>query len=258
MSLKALQAEFQAYVRDATGDENGFAAYLTTPRGGDASRRMHVYHHAYRARLGQVLREVFDKTWSYVGDEGFALALESYLVSHASRSPSLDDYGAAFPVHLAELWPGEPDVTELAWLDWSMRRVFDGEDAVPAEFDVLSELAGGAWDHAGFVLHPTLALRGVTTNVGALWSSFDQGAPLAPAPLDAPMAVRVWRKGLQPHFRMIDVIEAGALRDLVQGRSFAEVCDRLTRDGVDEPVDRAAALLAVWFHDELVVGLTNV
>lgn len=48
----------------------------------------------------------------------------------------------------------------------------------------------------------------------------------------APMAVRVWRKDLQPHFRMID--ECIAAR-----------------------VERAAALLAVWLEDGLIVRLKN-
>lgn len=258
MSLKALQADFQAYVRDEEERAGAFAAQLATPPGGDGARRMRVYHHAYRARLGQVLREVFDKTWSYLGDEAFDRAVETYVACHPSTSPSLDDFGAAFPEHVASLWPAEADVGELAWLDWAMRRVFDGEDAEVLDAGVLGRLSGEAWNTVGFAFHPTLTVRAVTTNVGALWAGLEEDSPLAPAALEAPMAVRVWRKDWRPHFRTIDAVEATALAEMVQGRTFAEVCERLTHERMQEPVERAAALLAVWLQDGLIVGLTNI
>ncbi|MGQ3066819.1 MAG: HvfC/BufC N-terminal domain-containing protein [Brevundimonas sp.] len=258
MSLKALQADFQAYVRDEEERAGAFAAQLATPAGGDGARRMRVYHHAYRARLGQVLREVFDKTWSYLGDEAFDRAVETYVACHPSTSASLDDFGAAFPEHVASLWPAEADVGELAWLDWAMRRVFDGEDAEVLDAGVLGRLSGEAWNTVGFAFHPTLTVRAVTTNVGALWAGLEEDSPLVPAPLEAPMAVRVWRKDWRPHFRTIDAVEATALAEMVQGRTFAEVCERLTHERMEEPVERAAALLAVWLQDGLIVGLTNI
>lgn len=257
MSLKALQTAFHAYVRGDDGQADSFSALLAIPPGGDGARRMRVYHHAYRARLGQVLHEVFDKTWSYLGDDAFGQAVESYIVRRPSTSPSLDDFGVAFPDYLASLSSSDASVAELAWLDWTMRRVFDGEDADALDAAVLGSLSGDDWNTVGFLFHPTLTVKAVTSNVAALWTGLDEDRPLMPAPLDAPMAVRVWRKDLQPHFRMIDVVETEALAAMVQGFSFAEVCARLNQDGVEEPVERAAALLAVWLQDGLIVGLTR-
>ncbi len=252
MSLLALQDEFQAYIR---GAETRFVDRLATPPGGDGARRMRVYHHAYRARLTGVLREVFEKTWAYLGDEAFNGAVEHYVEAQPSTSRSLDDYGAAFADTLAALLPREPDVAELAWLDWAMRRVFDGPDATPIDPAALAALGGDQWDGARFSLCPTLTIRAVTTNVGALWAGLDAGSPLMPAPLEGPMAVRVWRKGLQPHFRSIDPVEAAALEQLIQGATFAALCEDITRSGDPEPVERAAALLTVWLQDELIVGI---
>lgn len=257
MSLELLQADFQAYIRGNSEQPGGFAVRLATPAGGDDARRMRVYHHAYRARMGQVLREVFDKTWSFLGDDTFGLVVETYVAQHPSTSPSLDDFGACFPDHVAALWPADADVAELAWLDWTMRRVFDGEDAEALDIRVLATLPGDAWDTIGFRFHPTLTIRVVATNVGALWASLDEGSPLMPAPLQAPTAVRVWRKGLQPHFRTIDALEANALADMVRGRRFSDVCEALAHEQIEAPVERAAALLAAWMQDGLIVGLTN-
>ena len=252
MSLLALQSEFQAFIR---GADTTFHHRLATPPGGDGRRRMRVYHHAYRARLSGVLREVFDKTWCYLGDEAFDAAVARYVETHPSTSHSLDDFGARFPEHLARLMPAEVDVAELAWLDWAMRRVFDGHDAEPIDPAALAALGGDDWDHARFDLHPTLTIRAVTTNVGALWASLDAGSPLMPAPLETPLALRVWRKGLQPHFRTIDPLEAAALTQLVSGATFAGLCERLSRSHEPEPVERAAGMLTGWLQDGLIVGI---
>lgn len=255
MNLLALQNEFQAFIH---GAETTFLDRLATPPGGDGYRRMRVYHHAYRARLSGLLREVFGKTWSYLGDEAFDAAVTRYVESHPSTSRSLDDYGAAFPNHLAHLLPAEIDVAELAWLDWTMRRVFDGPDAEPIDPTALAALGGDDWDHARFDLHPTLTIRAVSTNVGALWASLDVGSPLMPAPLETPLAVRVWRKGLQPHFRTIGPLEAAALTQLCSGATFAGLCERLSRSREPEPVERAAGMLTGWLQDGLIVGVQTI
>lgn len=69
------------------------------------------------------------------------------------------------------------------------------------------------------------------------------------------MSLRVWRKGLQPHFRMIPIEEGAALWAIAGGRSFAALCEDLAGDGAADAPDRAARLLAVWLEDELIVDL---
>lgn len=252
-ALADLQADFQRFLLE--GHEGDFAQRLATPEGGDGRRRMGVYLFAYHARLGGVLADVFAKTRAWLGDARFDVARVRYIQMHRSRSPSLDDYGAGFPTLLGDLWPDEPDLAELAWLDLAMRRVFDGPDAAPLDPAVLVELDEAAWERVRFALCPTLMLGVVTTNVGALWASFDVGAPVLPPPLERPMEVRVWRKGLQPHFRLIDSAEADALRAMQAGATFAQICEGLARAVDGHPVERAGQLLSAWLQDELIVGL---
>lgn len=251
MSLLDVQGAFQAYVLH---DRQGDLATRVSGDPGEAQRRLGVYHHAYRARTAALLREVFDKTWSWLGDDRFEAAAAAYVSGHTSTSARLDDYGAGFPEFLARRWPAEPDVAELAWLDGAMRRVFDGPDAAPVRPERIAALSPDDWDRARLILHPTLTVRTVTTNVGALWAGLDAGSPVLPAALDGPMALRVWRKGLQPHFRTIPDGEEAALVRLGRGETFAAVCEDLARDGDDAPL-RAAALLAGWLEDALVVGI---
>lgn len=253
MTLLETQLAFQAYVLRDGGDD--LATRVRATGTVDARQRLGVYHFAYRARMSALLREAFDKTWTYLGDARFDEAVAAYVAEHVSASPSLDDYGSGFADLLARQMPNEPDAAELAWLDWSMRRVFDGPDAEAVTASRLASLSAGDWDRARLVLHPTLVLRTVTANVGALWASLDAGTPAMPPPLDEPMMLRVWRKGLQPHFRTIPAAEGAMLERLEQGESFAAVCEALAGEGTDDPTESAAAFLGAWLTDELIVDV---
>lgn len=254
MSLLALQDALQDHILGRGGD---IADHLEAPRGVNAAARLNVYHYAYRARLRDLLREAFDKTWSWLGDEAFDGVVTAYVETRHSASFSLDDYGAGFPAFLAQQLPREIEANELAWLERAMRKAFDGPDAAPLDPSRLAMLDDAAWDRARFAFHPTLVVRPVRAHLGSLWAGIESGDTFIPLAVEAGLSVRVWRKGLQPHFRMIAVEEARALEQLMQGLTFAELCARLlAADGV-EPVERAGAMLAVWLQDELIVSLED-
>lgn len=252
MSLLALQDALQDHILGHGGE---IADHLEAPRGVDAAARLHVYHHAYRARLGDVLREAFDKTWSWLGDDVFAAVVTAYVETRPSASFSLDDYGGGFPDFLAQRFPGETEAIELAWLERAMRKAFDGTDALPLDPTRLAALDAGAWDRARFAFHPTLVVRPVQAHLGSLWAGIESGEAFTPLEIEPGLSVRVWRKGLQPHFRMIAADEALALRQLMHGVTFADLCARLPPFDDVDPVERAAAMLAVWLQDELIVGV---
>lgn len=253
MSLLEIQCAFQSLVLQ--GDTAPVEAVVSAKDLTDARRRLGVYSHAYRATMTGLLHEVFDKTWAYLGDERFEAEVADYVAAHRSTSFSLDDYGADFPTRLEQRLGDEPDVFELAWLDWAMRRAFDGPDAEPVASALLAALSPDDWDRARLVLHPTLVHREVATNVGALWAGLDAGAPVMPPPLSGPMSLRVWRKGFQPHFRMIAAEEGAALQALSSGQTFAALCEELARDGSQDAPRRAGRLLAAWLEDGLIADL---
>lgn len=250
MSLLALQDALQDHILSGGGD---IAGHLEAPRGVNAAARLHVYHHAYRARLGDLLREAFDKTWSWLGDDAFGGLVAAYIASRPSISFSLDDYGSGFPEFLAQALPHEAEAIELAWLERAMRKAFDGADAAPLDPAHLATLDTDAWDRARFTFHPTLVVREVRAHVGALWAGIEGGEAFTPPPVEPGLSVRIWRKGLQPHFRMIEADEARSLAHLMTGATFARLCADLARSGSGDPVERAAAMLAVWLQDDLIV-----
>jgi hypothetical protein len=250
MSLERMQRDFLAHV--IRGDGAIIAALTRRGQNGLA-----VYAHAYRANLIACLKDTYEKTLAWLGEDDFESAARKHIAGHPPRSWTLSDYGEAFPQTLAGLYPADPEIEELAWLDWTLRRAFDGPDTVvqdPAAF------GGVDWERAVFAMAPTLALRMVGTNVAAIWNAISDDAPPPPAaPLARPRALAVWRRELSPMFRCLDERERAALERARAGATFGEICAMLA---VDHPVGDAAAieaggLLAGWLGDHIVVGVAG-
>jgi hypothetical protein len=223
---------------------------------GDASSRLAVYHHAYRAQLLDCLRDTFERVWAWLGDTGFEAAARRYIESHPPRSWTLSAYGDDFDRTLSGLYPDDREVAELAWLDWSLRRAFDGRDATPVAPSALSDID---WDHAILRLVPTLRMRSITTNCAAIWTALsEKNKPPAAARLRAPTALRVWRKEFAPHFRAVDSIEQHVLLMACDGASFAAICTAIAeRTEPDRAPEAAGALLAGWLQDGLIIAVES-
>jgi hypothetical protein len=249
MNLLALQRSMREYlIRGA--DE------ITAQIHGNPSPRLAVYHHAYRAQLVDCLRDTFERVWAWLGDAGFEAAALRHIESHPPHSWTLSDYGDEFDRTLSELYPDDREVAELAWLDWSLRRAFDGHDATPVTADALSDID---WDHAIFCIVPTLRMRSIFTNSAAIWTALSENnAPPAAARLRTPTALRVWRKDFSPHFRAVDAIEQHVLLMACDGASFAAICTAIADK--TEPArapEIAGALLAGWLQDGLIIAVEN-
>ncbi len=248
MTLLALQRDFCSAL---SGRTSGIPRRLVDE--GEAGLK--VYKNAYRLRLRDCLRETFEKTWAWLGDAAFDAAVDRYIDSHESRSWTLDDYGDRFADALASGLPNAPEAAELAWLEWAMRRAFDGADA-PATRKTEADLAD--WESAKFKFAPTLQLRSVTTNCAAIWAALaEEKTPPGVEFLYSPAALCVWRKELSPSFRTVDGVEFLALRLAIANVPFGEVC-RLVADGRSR--EGAIALLGKmvgrWLQDGLLAAIS--
>lgn len=214
-----------------------------------------VYRHAYRAQLVESLRDTYEKTWSWLGDAGFETAAQAYVELHAPSAWTLADYGGGFAEFLAARWPDDPELAELAWLDWTLRRAFDGPDGDPIAPEVLAETD---WDTATLTFVPTLTVGPARTNAAAIWTALAEDAPPPPAGrLPEAAAVRVWRTGFSPQYRTIESAEARALDALRGGLGFSAFCASLG-EAMDDPEAAAAqagAFLATWLRDGLIQAI---
>jgi len=221
-------------------------------------KRLGIYHNAYRVRLADTLRDTFEKTWSYLGDTVFEQCASAYVETHPPVHRSLRDYGAAMPDWLAAQFPDDPDIAELAQMDWQLRQAFDGADAEALSLEALAGLTAGDWETLGFCFVPTLVLCSLHFNTPAIWGALDQGGPPPTAQrLPVPAWLCVWRRGWQPHFRTLDETEFAALSDLCAGARFAEVCQTLSETRTDAST-LIAHYLRTWLTDGLISGLAGV
>jgi hypothetical protein len=248
MSLLELQRQFCAHLLDAPSPVMGQIA------GDSADLGLAVYHHAYRAQLVACLGDTYEKLWAWLGDEAFQAAADRYVALNPPHSWTLGDYGAAFSTLLAELYPDDPEVAELASLDWALRRAFDGEGtrAIGA-----ADLADVNWETATFRFVPTLQVFPIRTNCAAIWNALalDETPPAATRLIEA-AAIRVWRLDLAPQFVSMDVCEYDCLSRLQQGASFSQLCAHLGETlGEAQATLTIGQLLGRWLQDGLVTAI---
>jgi hypothetical protein len=233
------------------GFRDHILAGIDAPLTGAPERGLAVYRHAYRAQLIASLRDTFEKTWAWLGDEAFGKAARHHVEHHAPKSWTLNEYGGDFVQTLRDLYSGDPEIPELAWLDWNLRRAFDGPDADAIKPEALAQVD---WDHAVLIFVPTLTMGEVATNSAAIWGALaEEKTPPAAERLAAPATIRIWRSGLTPKYRTIERFEQRALTLAMAGFSFADLCSLLVEDGdTNRAVQNVGAALASWLQDGLI------
>lgn len=218
----------------------------------DGDQRLGTYHHAYRARLCEVLADSFAKTCLFMGSDTFDEHATAYAVAHPPLTRSLSRYGADFPAYLAGLYPANPELHELAQLDWHLRVCFDGPDVPALDADAAQADAVNGWLQRAHPLHPSVCIREATTNVVQLWNAIDADEPVPEAELlPQPVNLMAWRKGLQPHFQTLADGQAQFVNQLLRGNSIQQAGELLAGNGVlQNPAE-----LGEWLRDWLGNGV---
>lgn len=247
MSLLALQSDFRSWLTGASGDAGRRLA-------GARDAGLRVYQNNYRAQLVGCLEQTFPCLRAFVGPDAFLRAA----VSHIDRRPpsawTLDAYGERFGETLVALYPDNPDVHELAWIEWAMNTAFVAHDSLPLDAATLGAVE---WDSARLLFAPSLRLAPLTTNAVDIWSALNEGreAPEARM-LEQAGAMLVWRPALLVRIRVLDRATHEALSHARQHGRFDMLCALLVeRLGEQAGVAEAGALLADWIGSEVVVGL---
>lgn len=276
VGLADLQARFQAHVlqplADAATDALADVALpLGVPRtpdtdAPDATQRLGVYHHAYRARLLDTLRDTHSHTLAYLGDDWFDRFARAFIEVNPSTHANLRWYGQGFADWLAHSLVGpdspvgdHPEVAELARLDAALRDAFDGPDAPRLQPAALAELSAEDWSTVVFDAHPTVRTLRMAHNTLALWTALANDDEVPPAQaLVAPVDVLVWRHGEQPHFRSLDPAEAQAVSGLLAGQPWTALCEAAQAalgDAAEAAADQVAQRAGQWLHRWLQEGL---
>ncbi|WP_095012764.1 DNA-binding domain-containing protein [Tsuneonella mangrovi] len=253
MTLAATQRAFMAQVLDED-------APLPRSWSDHARAGMAIYRNAYRARLIDALAETFPATRHWVGIEAFERAAAHHAIIHPPGGWTLDSAGSGFDETLAQLFAGDPEVGELAWLEWRMHMAFVARDAVPLDrkgFAALLSAQGDAMD-LRLTPMPGLAVRRVVADIPAIWRSAKAGeAPAGEVPMLAePGGLVVWRDGFQPVFRATSALEADCLAHLRDGATFGAICSlvAVALDDEARAAEQAGAMLARWIDDGMLAA----
>lgn len=243
-SLQTVQSQWADHVLDRSP---GVPPWVADGATFSAAQRMGVYHHAYRARLSEVLADSYPHTRCYLGDDTFDALASGFAVAHPPTQRNLGAYGAGWVAWLAQAHPLNPELHELAQLEWDLRACFDGPDT-PALDATAAEHTQGQWLQTPSPLHPSVVVRSITTNAVALWHALADDVPVPhPQRLPESGGVVVWRKGLQPHFQTLGGASWRFWGALADGHSIVSGCDVLA-SSVADPGE-----LAQWLR----TGLDN-
>lgn len=250
MSLLTLQRDMRAWLVAAD-------AHAASRYGSAATPGLRIYQNNYRAQLVACLEESFAQTRAWIGGAAFHDAVVAHIDRVPPTSWTLDAYPRDFPATLAILYPDDPEVAELAWIECALGEAFVGPDTAALGAAVLEDVD---WDSAMLLFTPTLSLRALTTNAPALWSALSAAdVPPAVQLLPEPGAILVWRRDQASLFRAINCVESGALSRASAGMAFPHLCALLVAaHGESVGIALAGTMLGQWLADGLIVGITAV
>jgi hypothetical protein len=249
MNLITMQRDFRRWLTVADG--------ASARRLADGRRGLDVYQNNYRVQLMGCLEATYPHLRTFIGDTAFRHAAAVHIQRNPPRAWTLDAYGAGFEATLRTVFPDNPDLHELAWIEWSLATAFVARDAAPLD---PARLAHADWDRARLGFAPSLHMARLTTNAADIWSALQDGieAPEA-AMLPAPAGAIVWRRGHVARLRVLAAADFEALQFARAEGSFGALCTRLVdRLGADDGIARAGALLADWIGNELLTRVSDI
>jgi hypothetical protein len=239
---------------------------LPMPTGWDAER-VAVYRNAYRNRLVDAIRDTYPRTERWVGEAAFRRAAIHHVIRHPPRSWTLDAVGEGFDATLAGLFAGDPEVAELAWVEWAMHSCFVAADGPAIDAPAFSTRTAGYteddWAAMQLRFVPDTQVRPVHHAIDRLWAQLADASDAAGLSGDIlaaaqPRGCVVWRQGLSPVFCLVDAAESSLLRLLLDGASYGSACATLAEEvGSDAAVTQAGAMLGRWIHQGLLAGVAR-
>jgi hypothetical protein len=198
---------------------------------------------AYRAQIGNAVRDGYPKLAAAIGEAAFDVLVAAYLARYPSTRLSGRGAGAQLPEFLARsaehpVWHGE-----LALLDRAVTDVMN-----VAEVALARTVEPDAWVR----LIPAHAIVELTTTADELWRAIDaHDMPTFPRELDWPRTTLVWRRGEHLHQRVVAADEVAAVRAASRGVRLSELC---TRFRAPNPMARAVDIVLAWIEDGVVAA----
>jgi len=252
--LLASQSEFMAHVLD----EDRPLPPGWTPR---HAAGLAVYRNAYRTRLVDAVRDTYERTARWVGDDAFRAAAAHHAIQSPPQSWTLDHMADGFVEVLEELFANDPEVAGLAWLEWAMHRAFVSADTAGLDAGgfgaATAAFAEDDWTGLRLEFLPSLHFRTLAHDVGAIWNTLADDEFTAPEyGLASPRAMIVWREALRPTFMPLDDAEGHGLKAMIDGKNYGEMVESLAlKIGEESAIAHSGAMLGRWLAGGLITAV---
>lgn len=262
-ALAELQRDLQAFVlqRDASGpgDATRAVAAIVASPAADATQRLGIYAHGYRARLLEILRNDFPGLRALAGADAFERLCLGYVEATPSPYYNVRWYGdrlAAF-ARMQSPWSAQSALAEMAAFEWNIGLAFDAAAQPIVAAAEVAAVAPQDWPRLCLRLHPSLRRIVLSWNVSAIRRAVDRAEAMPPLQACSPaQSWIVWRKDLTVRYRRLEDDEAAALDAVAQGGSFAQLCTVLCEwRPLDAVAARAATFFRQWIEDQWVTAL---
>lgn len=225
---------------------------------------MDVYRGNYRSSLMSALKSTYERTARYVGEGPFKRSAIHHLLSHPPSGWTIDEAGEGFDATCAELFGENPEVAEIAWVEWAMLQCTSSPDA-PAMTQEDFACATAGFDDAGWMnlsveFQPRAAARVLDHKLAAIWNALAEDGLDVPAVTQEPTGCIVWREGEQPTFISVEPDNARAFAAMQGGASYGETIELLAGENPDEEAVQSAAMragemLGGWLQEGIIVSV---
>lgn len=254
MNLAELQ---RAFARRILAGDDAILAEIDDNGRTDRATLMHVYEHAYGARLAEVLEADYEKLAAALGPEAFLQMAAAYTAAHPSDNPNARYFGRRLPPFLAGAtpWRERPWLSELAALEWAMSEVFQDVDPPRLAIEAMAALHSHDWPCLRF--DPVGDLRRLDFAHGGAeaWLALAEGADPNVAVEPGPAVWIVWRMDGQAQFRLMEPDEAWAFDAMARGELFQDLCDGLAgRTSPEAAATAMAGYLRGWIEMGVIAG----
>ena len=207
-----------------------------------------VYRASVAANFSAALAATYPVVRRLVGEAFFAEAARRFVLSHASVSGDLTEYGAGFPAFLAA-YPHASALEylpDVARLEWACHECESSPDAAGFDFEALARIEPSRYAALRLVLHPSVRLIESPHAIAAIHEANAPGRDGVPDRLEGPDFVLVRR------------VDGRAIASCVAEREW-RLLGRIAGGDTLEAALGAEALgetLAAWVSQGIVAGFS--
>ncbi len=226
---------------------------LKAPQEGSLRERMAVYGNGYFERLSEILDDYFPVLKSFMGERRFDSLITLYLENHRSHSFTVRTLGDKLADFIAEYYPLEPHLSELASIECLIEYAFDAPNANVLTLEDIQAIEEDNWPQLCFQFHPSVKFTFLKHNMLEVYDAIkeEEDIPLVQA-LDEPVAFMVWRHGEVVHYLELDETQTRLAEGISGGLNFEKLCTSLESFINEEEIPQVVANQIIeWIHEEV-------